>query len=183
MCVGINSHTTLRCLRCLRVYHDCFLQQYLLNPSRAEPGLSTLYSKSLVYWWGSHKLFWQYLWKDESESRSVVSDSLQPCGLYSPWNSPGQNTGAGSLSLLQGIFPTQGSNPGLPHGRWILYQLSQQPFIFIILWGYFVVWIVFFRLSRCLQSSLWRAHCSRWKDWVTLGWSCTARRWTSTWFS
>ena len=41
-----------------------------------------------------------------------------------PWNSPGQNTGVGSLSLLQGIFPTQGSNPGLPHCRQILYQLS-----------------------------------------------------------
>ena len=41
-----------------------------------------------------------------------------------PWNSPGQNTGVGSLSLLQGIFPTQGSNPGLPHCRRILYQLS-----------------------------------------------------------
>ena len=41
-----------------------------------------------------------------SESRSVVSDSLQPHGLYSPWNSPGQNTGVGSHSFLQGIFPT-----------------------------------------------------------------------------
>ena len=50
-------------------------------------------------------------------SHSVMSDSLQPQGLYSPWNSPGQNTGVGSLSLLQGIFPTQGSNPGLPHCR------------------------------------------------------------------
>ena len=45
---------------------------------------------------------------------------------YSPWNSPGQNTGAGSLSLLQGIFPTQGLNPGLPRCRWILYQLSHK---------------------------------------------------------
>ena len=53
-----------------------------------------------------------------------VSHSLQPHGLYSPWNSPGQNTGVGSLSLLQGIFPTQRSNPGLPHSRRILYQLS-----------------------------------------------------------
>ena len=52
-----------------------------------------------------------------SESHSVVSDSLWPHGLQSPWNSPGQNTGVGSLSLLQGIFPTQGSNPGLPHCR------------------------------------------------------------------
>ena len=53
-----------------------------------------------------------------------MSDSLRPLGLYSPWNSPGQNTGVGSLSLLQGIVPTQGSNPGLPHCSWILYQLS-----------------------------------------------------------
>ena len=42
-------------------------------------------------------------------------NSLWPHGPYSPWNSPGQNTGVGSLSLLQGIFPTQGSNPGLLH--------------------------------------------------------------------
>ena len=51
--------------------------------------------------------------KVKSESCSVMSKSLQPHGLYSPWNSPGQNTGVGSLSLLQGIFPTQGLNPGL----------------------------------------------------------------------
>ena len=62
----------------------------------------------------------------ESESRSVVSDSLRPHGLYSPWNSPGQNTGVGSLSLLQGLFPTQGLNPGLQHCRKILYQLSHK---------------------------------------------------------
>ena len=43
---------------------------------------------------------------------------------YRLWNSPGQNTGVSSLSFLQGIFPTQGSNPGLPHCRWILYQLG-----------------------------------------------------------
>ena len=55
-----------------------------------------------------------------------MSNSLWPLGLYSPWNSPGQNTGVGSLSLLQGIFPTQGSNPCLPHCRWILYQLSHK---------------------------------------------------------
>ena len=53
----------------------------------------------------------------ESESRSVVSDSLWPHGLYSSWDSPGQNTGVGSLSLLQGIVPTQGLNPGLLHCR------------------------------------------------------------------
>ena len=60
------------------------------------------------------------------ESCSVMSNSLWHHGLYSPWNSPGQNTGVGSLSLLQRIFPTQGSNPGLPHYRRILYQLSHK---------------------------------------------------------
>ena len=62
----------------------------------------------------------------ESESCSVMSDSLWPHGLYSPWNSPGQNTGVGSLFLFQGILPTQGSNPGLWHCRQILYQLSHK---------------------------------------------------------
>ena len=61
-----------------------------------------------------------------SESRSVVSDLLRPHGPYSPWNSPGQNTGVSSHSPLQGIFPTQGLNTGLPHCRRILYQLSRQ---------------------------------------------------------
>ena len=50
----------------------------------------------------------------------------QPHGLYSPWNSPGPNSGVGSLSLLQGIFPTQGSKQGLPRCRQILYQLSHK---------------------------------------------------------
>ena len=58
------------------------------------------------------------------ESCSVVSNSLLLHGLYSPWNSPGQNTGVGSPSLLHGIFPAQGLSPGLPHCRQILYQLS-----------------------------------------------------------
>ena len=53
-------------------------------------------------------------------------NSWRPHGLCSPWNSPGQNTGVGSLCLLQGIFPTQGSNPGLPHCRRILYQVSHK---------------------------------------------------------
>ena len=64
--------------------------------------------------------------ENESESLSVVSDTLWSKGLYSRWNSPGQNTGVGSLSLLQGIFPTQGANLGLLHCRWILYQLSHK---------------------------------------------------------
>ena len=62
----------------------------------------------------------------ESESRSVVSDPLRLQGPKSPWNSPSQKTGVGTLSLLQGIFPTQRLNPGLLHYRWILYQLSHK---------------------------------------------------------
>ena len=50
------------------------------------------------------------------------------------WNSPGQNTGVGSLCLLQEIFPTQGSNPGLPHCRQILYQLSHKGSARILEW-------------------------------------------------
>ena len=62
-----------------------------------------------------------WLWKWKSLSRVQL--------LVTPWtiqNSPSQNTGVGSLSLLQGIFPTQGSNPGLLYCRRILYQLSYQ---------------------------------------------------------
>ena len=58
-------------------------------------------------------LAWIILWQ-----RSLAS--------YSPWNSPGQNTGVGSLSLLQRIFSAQGLNPGLPRCRQILYHLSHQ---------------------------------------------------------
>ena len=64
-------------------------------------------------------------------SRSVLSDSLQPRGLQParspcPWNPPGKNTGVGCHFLLQGMFLTQGSNPGLLHCRQILYCLSHQ---------------------------------------------------------
>ena len=62
-------------------------------------------------WMGVHRTM---RLKVKSESCSVVSDYLQPNGLYTPWISPNQNTGVGSFSLLEGIFPTQGSNPGLP---------------------------------------------------------------------
>ena len=83
---------------------------------------------------------WVGLWGYcESESCSVVSDSLRPPGLYSPWNSPGQNIGMGSLSLLQGFFPSQGSNLGLPHCRQILYQLSHKRSLGILEWVAYLV--------------------------------------------
>ena len=62
----------------------------------------------------------------KSERWSVMSNSLPPHGPYSPWSYLGQNTGVGSLSFLQRIFPTQGLNPGLLHCRWILNQLSHK---------------------------------------------------------
>ena len=62
----------------------------------------------------------------ESESRSVVSDSLRPRGLYSPWNSPGQNTGEGSLSPPPGDLPNPGIKPRSLHCWQILYQLSHK---------------------------------------------------------
>ena len=62
-----------------------------------------------------------------SEWMKVVQSCPTFCDpMKNSWNSPGQNTGVGSLSLLQGIFLTQGSNPGLPHCRQILYQMSHK---------------------------------------------------------
>ena len=68
------------------------------------------------------------------KSRSVVSNFFQPHGWYNPWNSPGQNTGVGSLSLLQWIFPTRGLTPGLLYCRRILYQLSHKESPRILEW-------------------------------------------------
>ena len=84
---------------------------YPLDPTEAGPQQTVISTHFWVCEWGSH---------------SVVSDSLRPHGLYSQWNSPGQNTGVGSFSLLQGIFPTQELNQGLLHCRRIFYQLSYE---------------------------------------------------------
>ena len=77
----------------------------------------------------SHSVLLDSLWPhglSDQISCSVVSDSLRPHESQHarPWNSPGQRTGVGSHSLLQGIFATQILNPGLLHCRQILYQLS-----------------------------------------------------------
>ena len=89
-----------------------------------------------------------------SEGPSVMSDSLWPHGLYSPWNSPGQNTGVGNISLLQGIFPTQGSNPGFLHCRWIQYQLSHKGSPRIL------EWVAYPFSSRSSQPRNWtRVSC------------------------
>ena len=83
---------------------------------------------------GNKSFYQNMLSKWKKVSRLVMSNSLWPHGLNNPWNSPGQDTGVGSLSLLQGIFPSQGSNPGLPHPRRILYQLSHQGSLGILEW-------------------------------------------------
>ena len=70
-------------------------------------------SQVVIKWMLHLPFFW---------SEVKVFDPLRPHGLYSPCNTPGQNTGMGNLSLLQGI-PIQGLNPGVPHCRWTLYQL------------------------------------------------------------
>ena len=88
--------------------------------------------QSLLYW-RVDSLALSHQGRTDIFSRSTLIDmhmkvkvaQSRSHGLYISWNSLGQNTGVGSLSLLQGIFPTQGSNPGLPHCRQILYQLSQ----------------------------------------------------------
>ena len=71
--------------------------------------------------------------------RLFVTPWTVPARLLCPWDSPGKNTGVDCHFLLQGIFPTQGSKPGLPHWRWILYHLSHQGSPStrqeIILWG------------------------------------------------
>ena len=73
-----------------------------------------------------NNLAWKWKW-----SHSVISDSLRPHGLQPtrllcPWDFPGNSTGVGCHFLLQGIFLTQGSNPGLLHCRQMLYRLSHQ---------------------------------------------------------
>ena len=71
--------------------------------------------------------FTEFALKEEkSESCSVISDSLWPHELFSPWNSPDKTNGVGSLALLQGVFPNLGSNPGLLHCRQSFYQLSHK---------------------------------------------------------
>ena len=74
--------------------------------------------------------------------------------MYSPWNSPGQNTGVHSCSLLQGIFPTQELNPSLPHCRQILYQLSHKGSPRIL------EWVAYPFSSRSSRPRNWTQICT-----------------------
>ena len=84
-----------------------------------------------------------------------------PMDLCSHWNSLGPNTGVGSLSLLQGIFPIQGSNPGLPYCRWILYQLSHK-------WNLRILETVAYPLS---SGSSWLRNWTIFLHWFFTNWA------------
>ena len=73
-------------------------------------------------------------WKWKSLSSVWLFATPQPIGLLCPWNSPGLNTGVGCLFLLQGIFPTQGSNLLLLHWRWILYHWATREVLLKCSW-------------------------------------------------
>ena len=111
------------------MFHKKATEKVLLHFLKAINSLWKLHYHTSVY---CRTTLYEFLY--ESGSCSVVSDCLQPDGLYSSWTSLGQNTGVGSLSLLQQIFPTQGSNPGLPSCRRILYQLSHMGSSRILRW-------------------------------------------------
>ena len=69
---------------------------------------------------------WSFSIRSKVKVAQLCPTLCSPLLYISPWKSAGQDTGVGSLSLLQGIFPTQGSIPGLPHCKQILYQLSHR---------------------------------------------------------
>ena len=92
---------------------------------------------------------WYFLKVSKCESHAIVSDSFWPHGLYSPWNSPGQNTEVGSFALLQEVL-----NPGLLHCRQILYQLSHKGSPRIL------EWVAYPFSSRSSQPRNWtRVSC------------------------
>ena len=77
---------------------------------------------------------WKWKWSHSVVANSLWPHGLQPTRLLCPWNFPGKSTGVGCHFLLQGIFPTQGSNLGLPHCRQTLYHLSHKgsPFLALL---------------------------------------------------
>ena len=96
-----------------------------MNKIRSEKGEATIDNAEIK----------RIMKESENESCSVMTDSLQPHGLYSPWASPGQNTGVRSLSLLMGILPTQGFNASLLNWKQILYQLSHNGSLKVLVWA------------------------------------------------
>ena len=122
----------------LDTYHSCFRNSYLPLYTSLEPTEGNTFAQQLTHsyiflneWIRTGNLiknlsFSQlYSWQ---LTQSLVYNKWKSlsCAWLCPWNSLAQNTRMGSLSLLWGIFPTQELNPGLPHCRRILYQLSHK---------------------------------------------------------
>ena len=116
-------------------------------------------------------MWWQHIC-DDITSRSVMSDSLwpqdcSPLGSSVHGDSPGKNTRVGCYFLLQGLFPTQGLNPGLPHHRWILYYLSHQGSP---------------NLGQNHLRSCWRGEPPGLSNWIFLVWvQCTNQSASAGW--
>ena len=114
---GVSCHFLLQCMK---VKSESEVAQSC--PTLATPRTAA-YQAPLSMGFSRQK-YWSGVPLPSPVSCLVVSNSLWPHGLHCPSNSPGKNIGVGSRLLLQGIFPTQGSNMGLPHCRQILYHLS-----------------------------------------------------------
>ena len=96
---------------------------------------------------------------------------LYPASLFCPWDSPGKNTGVGCHALLQGIFPTQGPNPGLLHCRQILYRLSHQGSPRILEWVAYPLsrgtsWPRNQTLVSCIAGRLFTISATREAQWI-----------------
>ena len=115
---GVGCHFLLQCMKVKSQSEAAQSCPTLATPwtaaHQAPPSMGFSRQK---YWMGNTSVD-----QSESESHSIMIYTLRPCGLCSPWYSPGQSAGVGSLFLLWGIFPAQGSNPGLSHCSWSLYQ-------------------------------------------------------------
>ena len=107
-----------RILKILSLYESCI---FFKSIPRQFIFLNLMWK--FFFYYDSYLLF---LHRKDIKVLLVVKVAQSCPTLCDSMDSPGQNTGVGSLSLLQGIFPTQGSNPSLPHCRWILYQLSHK---------------------------------------------------------
>ena len=129
----IHFHSCMLCI--VWFCHNAFMVLWLpfecfcFFPIRNKPSMNNFSCLCVLV--HTFKNYSTYLELEFLHRRIWKWKSLSRVGLFvtpwtSPWNSPGQNTGVGSLSLLQGIFPTQGSNPGLLHCGWILYHLSHK---------------------------------------------------------
>ena len=103
-------------LTCLKEFSDS---------SSFQPHVTSLSRAVLCH---KSRVFWRFCNASEVKVARLCPTLCNPMDytVHSPWNSPGWNTGVGSLSLLWGFFPTQGLNPGLLHCRQILYQLSHK---------------------------------------------------------